>query len=96
MPARQPPPSLEDARKARAEAAAETGRALNDLAKHAGSVVNERLDDLGVKPRDYVDYAGERIETAQEYLVEKINQQPVKAALAALGIGLALGFLLSR
>jgi ElaB/YqjD/DUF883 family membrane-anchored ribosome-binding protein len=87
---------LEDARKATAEAAAETSRALNDLAKRAGSVVHERLDDLGVNPKDYVDYAGQRIGTAQEYLVEKINEQPVKATLAALGIGLALGFLLSR
>ena len=74
----------------------ETGRALNDLAKRAGTAVQGRIEDLGVDPRPYADYAGEKIDGAQEYLVTKIKEKPVQAALVALGVGFAVGFLLAR
>jgi ElaB/YqjD/DUF883 family membrane-anchored ribosome-binding protein len=95
MPAKSSRPSLEDARKATADAAAETGRALNDLARRAGSAVQERFDDIGVDPREYTQYAGQKVETAQQYVVDRINERPVPAALTALGIGVVLGLLLS-
>ncbi|HUO22033.1 MAG TPA: hypothetical protein VMU59_05905 [Caulobacteraceae bacterium] len=96
MPAKQPRPSLEDAHKATTEAAAETGRAINDLAKRAGAAVQDRFDTIGVDPRQYADYASEKLDTAQEYLVTKIKEKPVQAALTALGVGFVLGFLLAR
>jgi ElaB/YqjD/DUF883 family membrane-anchored ribosome-binding protein len=95
MSANSSRPSLDEARKATADAAAETGRALNDLAKRAGSAVQERFDELGVNPREYTDYAGQKVETAQQYLTDRINERPVPAALAALGLGVVIGFLLS-
>lgn len=95
MPANSSRPSPDDARKATAEAAADTARALNDLARRAGSAVQDRFDDLGVDPRDYTDYAGKRLDEAQTYLVDRINERPVPAALAALALGVALGMLLS-
>ena len=95
MPAKSRP-SLEDAHKATAEAAAETGRALNDLARRAGTAVQERFETVGVDPRDYADYAGEKLETAQQYVTAKIKEKPVQATLTALGVGLVLGFLLAR
>ena len=96
MPAKQPRPSLEEAHKATAEAAAETGRALNDLARRAGAAMQDRFEDIGVNPRQYADYAGEKIDTAQEFLTTKIKEKPVQAALTALGIGVVVGFLLAR
>jgi ElaB/YqjD/DUF883 family membrane-anchored ribosome-binding protein len=87
---------LEDAHKATTEAAAETGRALNDLARRASAAVHDKIEDLGVDPRPYADYASEKFEGAQEYLVAKIKEKPVQAALTALGVGLVVGFLLAR
>ena len=89
-------PSREDARKATAEAAAQTGKAINQLARTASTAVQERIDGLGINSKDYVDYAGDKLEDVQQYVTGKIKEQPVKAALAALGIGVVLGFLLSR
>ncbi len=88
-------PSLDEARKATADAAAETSRAINDLARRAGSAVQERFDDLGVNPREYTDYASQKVDSAQQYLTDRINERPVPAALAALGVGVVLGLLLS-
>ena len=97
MPAdRSSRPSLDEARKATADAAAETSRALNDLAKHAGEAMHSRLDGVGVNSREYVDYAGERFGGAQDYLVAKIKERPVQSALTALGVGVVLGVLLAR
>jgi ElaB/YqjD/DUF883 family membrane-anchored ribosome-binding protein len=96
MPSKEPRPTLEEAHKATTEAAAETGRALNDLATRASAVVKDRIDDLSENSRQYVDYAGEKIETAQEYLTAKIKEKPVQATLTALGLGFVLGLLLAR
>ena len=68
---------------------------ITDLGKRAKTVVRERLDDLGGPASDYADYAGERIETAQQYLVDRINEKPVPAAMAALGLGVVIGFILA-
>jgi len=95
MSAKSSRPSPDDARKATAQAAAETARALNDLARRAGSAVQDRFDDLGVDPHEYTDYAGRRFEEAQTYLVDRINERPVPAALTALAVGVVLGMLLS-
>lgn len=95
MPANSSRPSLDEARKATADAAAQTGRAINDIARRAGSAVQERFDELGVDPREYSDYAGQKAQDAQQYLVDRINERPVPAALAALGLGVIVGMLLS-
>ena len=95
MTANSSRPSLDEARKATADAAAETGRVITDLARRAQGAVHERLDGLGGPARDYIDDAGDRLEEAQRYLVDKINEKPVPAALTALGIGVVIGFLLS-
>ncbi len=95
MPANSKSPSLDEARKARADAAAEAARAVNDLARRAERVVHERLDGLSGPARDYTDYAGERLEEAQRYVVERIKEKPVPAAMTALGIGVVLGLLLA-
>ncbi len=94
-PAKTARPSLEEARKATAEAAAETSRVLTDLGRKAQGAVKERLDGLSGPAKDYTDDAGERLETAQQYVVDRINEKPVPAALTALAIGLALCFLLA-
>jgi ElaB/YqjD/DUF883 family membrane-anchored ribosome-binding protein len=94
MPAKRPSP--EDAHKATVEAAAETGRAIGDLASRTRAAVKDKLDEIGVDPKPYVDYAGEKFDDAQDYLVAKIKEKPVQAALAALGVGFVVGFLLAR
>ena len=87
--------SLEEARKARAEAAAEASRAVGDLTRRAQEAVHERLDGIGGPARDYTELAGERFDEAQRYLVDKINEKPIQAAVTALGVGVVIGFLLA-
>jgi len=87
--------ALEDARKATASAAAETTRAFKDLTNRAQGAIRGRYDDLKGPAREYTDYAGERFDEAQRYVVERINERPVAAAGVALGVGLVLGLLLA-
>jgi ElaB/YqjD/DUF883 family membrane-anchored ribosome-binding protein len=88
-------PTLEEARKATAAAAAETQRVVSDLADRATRAARERVDGLKGPARDYADYAGERFDEAQTYVVERINEKPVAAAAIALGIGVVIGLLLA-
>jgi ElaB/YqjD/DUF883 family membrane-anchored ribosome-binding protein len=95
MAANSSRPSLEEARKATAEAKAETERAVAELARRTQRAVQDQLDGLSGPARDYADYAGERLDLAQRYMVERINEKPVAAAVTALGVGVVIGFLLA-
>ena len=88
-------PTLDEARKATAAAAAETQRAVTDLAARATRAAQERMEGLKGPARDYADYAGERFDEAQTYVVERITEKPVASAAVALGIGVVIGLLLA-
>ena len=72
-------PSLAEARKARAEATAQAERVITELAGRTKRAVQDRLDGMSGPARDYADYAGERFDEAQTYLVDRINEKPVAA-----------------
>ncbi len=78
-----------------AEAAAETEQTLADLARRAEKAIQEGLAELRGRSRDYADVAGEQFETAQRYVVDRVQERPVAATLAALGVGILVGYLLA-
>jgi ElaB/YqjD/DUF883 family membrane-anchored ribosome-binding protein len=86
---------LEAARKATADAKAQTEQAIADLARRAERVVQDGLDRLPGPARDYADFAGEQFEVVQQRLMDRIKEKPVASAAIALGVGLVLGLFLA-
>lgn len=68
---------------------------MKDFALKAEQAVRERADDLRQKARGYYDDAYDRFDTAQRYLVERVQEKPVAATLAAVGVGVVLGLLIA-
>ena len=68
---------------------------FNDIAKRAERAIHEGFETLRSQTRVYADNAGERLDTAQKYVVERVQERPLTATVAALGVGVLLGFLLS-
>ncbi len=77
------------------EAMSAAEKTLAEATKAAEKVFKEGLDALRAQTRTYTDNAGERVDEAQRYLVERVKERPVTAALTGLGVGLLLGLLLS-
>src|SRR6478735_25531 len=78
-----------------ADVVAETERSLADLARRAERAIQEGLAELKDRSRDYADVAGEQFETAQQYVTDRVQERPIASTLAALGVGVLIGFLLA-
>jgi ElaB/YqjD/DUF883 family membrane-anchored ribosome-binding protein len=70
-------------------------RTIREAAKRMEAAVRESVAALRDQSEPYRDIAGERFDEAQKYLVERVKERPVTAALAGLGVGLLLGLLLA-
>lgn len=77
------------------EAMTAAEKTLAEATKSAEKVFREGLEALRSQSRVYTDNAGERVDEAQKYIVERVKERPVTAALTGLGVGLLLGLLLS-
>ena len=80
--------------------AARAGRAAApDLARQASDRARDLLGDRADKWRgqaeELADHAGDNLESARVYVVERVQERPLTATLAALGVGFLLGALLS-
>jgi ElaB/YqjD/DUF883 family membrane-anchored ribosome-binding protein len=72
----------------------EQGRhAAPELARSAQKAFNDGVDHLRHQSKDMTDQAGEQIDTARLYMVERVQERPFTATLAALGAGFVLGLL---
>jgi ElaB/YqjD/DUF883 family membrane-anchored ribosome-binding protein len=69
-------------------------QAMGEFRGRAQNVAHETMQALRSNAKPYVDTAGERLDQAERYLVEKVQKQPLTAIAAALGAGLILGLLL--
>ena len=76
--------AADQAREKRTEAAARTEAA-----------VREGIETLRAQSRAYADNASEQFDVAQRYVVERVKERPVTAAVASLGVGLLIGLLLA-
>jgi ElaB/YqjD/DUF883 family membrane-anchored ribosome-binding protein len=75
--------------------AAEAEKTLAEVARKAEAAIREGLAELRERSRDYADLAGDQVETAQRYVVDRVQERPVAAALTALGVGVLIGYLLA-
>lgn len=83
------------ASKIAADVTAQTEQSLAELARRAEVAIKEGLAELRERSRDYADIAGEQFETAQQYVADRVQERPITATLAALGVGVLVGFLLA-
>jgi ElaB/YqjD/DUF883 family membrane-anchored ribosome-binding protein len=79
----------------RANGAREEDRRMKEFALKAEQAVRERAEELRERARGYYDEAHDRFDTAQRYLVERVQEKPVVATLAAVGVGVVLGMLIA-
>ena len=75
------------------------GRELPQFARQASERARAALGDQVSHWRDrgeeYADAAGEGLETARVFVVERVQERPLTATVAALGVGFLLGALLA-
>src|SRR3569832_964072 len=86
----------------RATGSADSEQRLKDLAVNAEQAVRaraddqrERAEDLKTRARDYYEEATDRFDSALRFLVERAQEKPVAATLAAVGVGVILGMLIA-
>ncbi len=96
MPANSNAQAVEDAVQANAAAAkAQFDAALSEFKERAGKVAQETLQTLRTHAGPYVDDAGDRLTTAEKFIIEKVQKQPLTTTLAALGVGVLVGLILA-
>ena len=52
-------------------------------------------DTARTRGREYYDDAAERLDEAQRYVVERVQERPLQSTAVALGVGVILGMLLA-
>ena len=69
--------------------------AAPDLIRQARDVFDDRLDGLRGQGREAAAMAGDQLEDARAFMVDRVQERPLTATLAALGVGFLLGVLIS-
>jgi ElaB/YqjD/DUF883 family membrane-anchored ribosome-binding protein len=70
-------------------------RQLNELTEQARKTVQEGVETLRAHARVYADQAGDQLDVAQKYMTERVQERPLTATFAALGVGVLIGLLLA-
>lgn len=68
---------------------------LAEAAHRTETAVREGMETLKAQSRAYADTAGTQLDEAQRYVVGKVRERPVEAALVTLGMGVVIGLLLA-
>ena len=71
-------------------------RALADAVRTAERVFKDGVETLRSQTRAYTDNAGQHVDEAQRYVMDRVKERPLTATLTGLGVGLLLGLLLSN
>ena len=87
--------ALENAQRALKDSLAVAERRLSEAAKTAERVIKDGVDAIKAQTQVYSGPAGQTVDEAQRYIVERVKERPVTATLAGLGVGFLLGLLLS-
>lgn len=88
--------SIDKGQKALNDALATAQQKIAETAKIAEKALREGAENLRVQSKAYRENAGQQFDDAQRYVVERVKERPVTAALSGLGVGLLLGLLLSN
>lgn len=70
-------------------------KSLRTLVDRLERIVQDVMDIAKSRSKVYADTAGEQIETAQKYVTERVQERPLTATVAALGVGVLIGLLMS-
>jgi ElaB/YqjD/DUF883 family membrane-anchored ribosome-binding protein len=87
------PANLDVASEITADEPAQTEESPTGLARRAKATMKEGLAGLKERSRGYADVAGEHFDTAHQYVTGRVQERPVTATLAALGVGVGVGVL---
>ncbi len=94
--------ALDDARDFRSDAlraAEHAQKAFPEFAKQARDVFETSVDQFRGQFRDQgreaADVAGEQLENARLYVVDRVHERPLTTTLAAAGVGFLIGVLLA-
>lgn len=87
--------NLETANDARPNGADEQERKLKEFAERADRLVRERTEELRRRAKEYYADAADRLDVAQRYVSERVQEKPMTTTMAAVGVGLVLGLLLA-
>jgi ElaB/YqjD/DUF883 family membrane-anchored ribosome-binding protein len=68
---------------------------LTDLAQRAELAARERIEELRERARTYYDDGRVRVDDASRFIIEQVNEKPLKSAAVAVGAGVILGLLLA-
>jgi len=85
--------AAQEAGRAFRENLAAAERVLSDAAKSAERMIRDGVDAFRAQTAGP---ATEKMDEAQRFVVESINERPVTWVAAGFGVGLVLGLLLSR
>ncbi len=85
--------AADQAQRALREGLAQAERRLTEAAKVAERVIRDGIEAVRAQTHGYSGPA--TVDDAQRYVVERVKERPVTAALAGLGVGFLLGVLLS-
>ncbi len=67
--------------------------ALPELRTRAEKAFRENADKLRTQSREAAQAAGEQLDTARMYVIERVQERPFTTTLAALGAGFLIGLL---
>lgn len=87
--------AVEEAERSFADAADKARARITEAASKAEKAIHDGIETLRAQSRAYTDNAGQYIDEAQKYVVERVKERPVTATLAGLGVGLLIGLLLA-
>jgi len=87
--------SVRAATEAATKLSADAQRSFADAARKFETVVQEGMKQLRAQSRAYADTAGQQLDEAQRYVVERVKERPLAATGAAIGIGVLIGLLLA-
>jgi ElaB/YqjD/DUF883 family membrane-anchored ribosome-binding protein len=70
-------------------------RTFNEAARKFEKTVQDSLETLRAQSRAYADTAGQQLDEAQRYVVERVKEKPLSSTGLAVGVGVILGLLLA-
>jgi ElaB/YqjD/DUF883 family membrane-anchored ribosome-binding protein len=68
---------------------------LADATRTAEKALKEGVEALKANAAAYSGPAGQTVDDARRYVIERVKERPVTATLAGIGVGFLLGVLLS-
>ena len=66
-----------------------------ELVRQARDVFDDRIGQLRDQGREAASAAGDQLEDARAFMVDRVQERPLTATFAALGVGFLLGLLIS-